>query len=269
MASPASTLFHQPFRFAQGLVLPARALRLIWGSAAVGSRALLVGLLSGLLLLGLLVGVILGTGPLLELAWLRPEGLLAILWWAAALLLGALLFLTGATALPPLLLGPLLDSLSAAVEKQLGLPPPPEGDLGAVIRETARGTTKALLRIVLLLLGHGLLLLLWLIPGAGPGLWSLLSSLWTLFWLACEYLDISANRHGKSLREVVRLVLAHPGACLGFALSAYFLLWIPLLNLALVPLAVVGATILYAELQRSDEAHAGQEAALPASNLKG
>lgn len=251
---PAASLLRAPLRFAQGFLLPYRGLRLMLASRQVGGRSLLVTLAAGSLLLLLAILLFLFTGDLLALAWPRPQGGAALLLWIpAALLLGVLLFLIGAIALPPLLLGPLLDSLSAATERAVGGPPPREGGVGAAVGETARATGKAILRISLFLLGHGALLLLWLIPGVGPALWSIASTLWTLFWLGCEYLDVAANRHGHSLSEVMRTVAANPGASAGFGAAVYLLLWIPILNLALVPFAVVGATLLFVELRASGQ----------------
>lgn len=254
MSETASILFRQPLRFAQGFLLPFRGLRLMLRDRQVGMRALLVGALSAILLLALEGVLLFFTGDVLGWIWPRPEGsLLVFLWVPAALFLGILLFLLGAIVLPPLLLGPLLDTLSAATERRVGGVEPEAGGVGALVRETARATGKTIVRWTFLLLGHGLLLLLLLVPGAGPALWVALSSLWTLFWLACEYLDVAANRHGHSLFEVVRTLLANPGATLGFGCAAYLLLWIPLLNLLLVPFVVVGATILYVDLRTTGQ----------------
>lgn len=251
MNAPASTLIRQPLRFAEGLLLPLRALALMFRSGGVGGRSLLCGILSAILFLAILFGVFWFTEPLLKWIWPKPEGATVGLWWAAAFFLGALLFLVGVLTVPPLLLSPLLDSLSVATEETLGLSAPEEGGIGAFVKESVRSTGKSVARVVLFLVGHGLLLLLWLIPGFGHALWSFASTAWTLFFLACEYLDYAANRHGYGLAEVMRAVLANPGVCFGYALSAYFLLWVPILNLALVPIAVVGATILFVELRRS------------------
>lgn len=220
----------------------------------VGLRALLLAALGGALLAALAVVLWLFTGDLLGWLWPKPAGsLLIFLWYPVAVFLGVLLFLAGAIVLPPLLLGPWLDALSAATERRLGAEGPEEGGVGAFVRETVRATGKAAIRWTLFLLGHGVLLLLFLVPAVGAGLWAVLSSVWTLFWLACEYVDVAANRHGYTLGEVVRALLANPGATFGFGAAAYLLLWIPILNLALVPFAVVGATILFVELRTTGQ----------------
>ena len=97
----------------------------------------------------------------------------------------------------------------------------------------------------LLKLGHLLLLPLNLIPVAGSTAWSVLSVLWTMGWLAAEYLDTAMARHHYPFRAVRGAVLSRAGLCMGFGAAVYLLLWIPILNFFFIPLAIVSGTLLF------------------------
>jgi CysZ protein len=75
--------------------------------------------------------------------------------------------------------------------------------------------------------------------------------LWTMAWLAAEYLDAPMARHLYPFREVRRVLLARLWLCMGFGAAVYVLLWLPVLNLFFIPLAVVAGTLLFRGLRAS------------------
>lgn len=233
---------------AGGFLLPFRAIGLIVAHPALLRWSLLAGLVSAVLLsvlLGLLVAF---TGDLLGLLWAKPTGWLVGVWYVAAALVFGLLFVLGASTVPTVATAPFLDPLSADTERVLGAAPEDIGGLARVVAETANAIGKAILRIALLLAGHAVLLLLWLLPGIGQGLWSAAALAWTVFWLAFEYLDVPANRHGFRFRDTLALVRANAPAAIGLGLGVYLILWVPLLNVFFVPVGAVAATALFVEL---------------------
>lgn len=238
-------------RFAAGFVLPLRGIRLVLSRRELRAWSLAIAAVTALALVALLAGLLAWTGDLLGLLWPRPGGAMEFLWWPAAVLLFGLLLLVGATTLPALITAPLADPLVAATERVLGRQGPEGGGLVRIAAETLNALAKTALRIGILLAGHALLLILWVLPGAGHAAWTVLSLLWTLFWLAFEYLDLPANRYGYRFREVARAVGANVPECLGFALAVYALLWVPVVNAFFIPAAVVGATLLFVELRAS------------------
>ena len=235
-------------RFAHGFLLPFRAIGLILAHRALRRWSLLAGVVSAVLLTGLLVVLVAFTGDLLSAVWARPEGWLRALWYLAAALLFGLLFVLGASTIPTVATAPFLDPLSADTERVLGAAPGEAGGLRRIVGETANAVGKAVLRIGILLAGHLALLLLWLLPGIGQGLWSAAALAWTVFWLSFEYLDVPANRHGYRFRDTLALIRRHGAAATGLGLGVYLVLWVPLLNVFFVPVGAVAATQLFVEL---------------------
>lgn len=239
--------------FARGFYLPFRAIGMIFSRGRLLRWSAAAALVSALLfaaLLGLLVAF---TGDLLNLVWTRPEGWLVAVWYVVAALLFGLLFVVGASTLPAVATAPFLDPISADTERSLGLSGEEGGGLGRLLAETANALGKTLLRVFLLLAGHGVLLLFWLLPGVGQAVWSAAALFWSVLWLAFEYLDVPANRHGYRFRDTLALLRRNPGASLGLGLGIYLVLWVPLLNVFFVPVGAVAATALFVELRREGE----------------
>lgn len=239
--------------FARGFFLPFRAIGMIFSHPRLLRWSLGAALVSAVLLAALLGVLVAFTGDLLGLLWSKPEGWLVTLWYVVAALLFGLLFVVGASTVPALATAPFLDPISSDTEKVLGEAGDEGGGLGRILAETANALGKTLLRIVILLLGHGLLLLLWLLPGIGQGLWSAGALGWSVLWLAFEYLDVPANRHGYRFRNTLSLLRRNPGASLGLGLGIYLVLWVPLLNVFFVPVGAVAATALFVDLRREGE----------------
>jgi len=237
--------------FGWGFLLPLRAAKLILDSPRLRRWSLVVLLISLVLLAALVVLLILGTGTILGLVWPRPDDWWLLLWFPLAILLFSLLFVAGASTVPTIATAPILDFLSEETERLLGAELPPEGGIRKFLRETVGAVLKAALRVLILLAGYGVLLFFWLIPGIGQALWTVGSVGWTIYWIAYEYLDITANRHEYGFLEVVRAVRAHASASLGFGAALYLMLLVPLLNVVFIPVGAVGAAIFFVELRRS------------------
>jgi CysZ protein len=179
-----------------------------------------------------------------ELAASWTQGWVEAGWARAALavVLWPLLFSLGALTVPNLVLAPLADPLSEDTSRALGRPlPPPLGWQKA----TLLALRHTLGRLAVVALGSGLLFLVNLLPWAGAFLWVALSTLWSAFWLVVEHLSTPMARRGSDLAEVVYLARRRPGLTLGLGLGLTGLLWVPVLNCLLVPVAVVAGTLLF------------------------
>ena len=236
---------------ARGFALPFRAMRLIVSNPPLLRLSLVTAGISAVLLALLFALLVHFTGDIVGLLWAKPSGWLLALWYPLAFLVFAVLFVVGASTVPTLATAPMLDPLSVAAEKALGIEGDDTFDLVRVVKETLNALAKTFMRLLLLYAGHAFLLLLWLLPGIGHAAWSVAAFLWTVFWLAYEYLDVPANRYGLGFDAVLQLVRNHLFLAMGFGVAVHLILWVPLLNAVFIPVAAVGATISFAELRRA------------------
>lgn len=141
---------------------------------------------------------------------------------------------------------PFLEILTRRVESlaKPQAPQPPEmGIWQSMKRALAQESKRVLLYLAIMLP----LLLLNLIPGLGSLLYGGLAWLITSFFLAGEFLDFPLERRGYSLGAKMRYTFRLGATSLFFGAAVFFLGLVPVLNLALLPLAAVGGTLLFLE----------------------
>lgn len=239
-----------PTDFFTGLWLPARAISLI----VTTPKLLALSVVGALITAATLVA-------LAPLWWSQSQH------WAEALvgadatwqkytarLVGLLLFIVGyalsALTVPNVVLAPLQDPLSEATEASCG-------DFTAApfsLRRFARGIVESLahtaLRLAFMLAGFALLWPLHFIPLVGSALWVVLSTGWSMGWLCVEHLSNPAARHLRPFGQVLGAVRQRWALALGFGASVWVLLWVPVLNFFLLPVAIVGGTLLFRSMQQ-------------------
>jgi len=238
-----SAVFH-------GAATPFRAVKLVRTNPRLRRLATVCALVTAVALAGVIAFSSRYSDDLLGVLWSPPaQGFWKAVWQAARVLVWVLITVLGANTVPLLLLAPLQDPLSEATEQALGQSRDIPRARFALVRDMAVSITHTVQRIALLLGGHLLLLLLHLIPGAGSLAWTVLATLWTTLWLAAEYLDVAMARHLYGFHQVRAVLRRNLGVCLGFGFGLYLLLWVPVLNLFLVPLAVVAGTDLFCALR--------------------
>ncbi len=184
----------------------------------------------------------------LERLWPHPEGAVGWLWNLTLVVAGALAWLLGAATLPLLALAPLEDTLVEATESAVGAPPAPPSGIAGAARQAVSAVARTAVRVLLLVVGQALLIVLQLLVPAGAPLWAGAGLVWTALFACAEYLDPPLSRRGGSFAEVRRVLARRPMLALGFGLAVTVLLWVPLLNLFLLPLAVVAGTLLHRSL---------------------
>ena len=94
------------------------------------------------------------------------------------------------------------------------------------------------------------LLLLSLIPGLNL----LAPPLWLLFgiWMMCvQYLDYPADNHKLVWKDMMAWLRQKRWKSLGFGASVYLALWIPGLNILMMPAAIAGATLFWVHERQS------------------
>jgi len=237
-----------PLDLLRGASFPLRAARLVLRvgrlrrlAALCAAITLVVFVLWGWALWAWLPG-------LLERIWPHPHGAAGWLWQLTLLVSGALSWLLGAATLPLLALAPLEDTLVAATESAVGAPPAPPAGIAGAAGQAISAVARTAIRVTILLLVQALVLALQLLLPAAAPLWAAAGVGWTALFACAEYLDPPLARRGGSFVEVRRVLARRTALALGFGLSVTVLLWVPLLNLFLLPLAVVAGTLLHRSL---------------------
>jgi CysZ protein len=180
--------------------------------------------------------------------WPHPDGAVGFLWELTLVVSGAFAWLLGAATLPLLALAPLEDTLVAATESAVGAPPAPPSGIAGATRQAVSALGRTAVRVMLLLVGQALLLVLQVLFPAGAPVWASAGVVWTALFACAEYLDPPVARRGGSFAEVRQVLARRTALALGFGLVVTALLWVPLLNLFLLPLAVVAGTLLHRSL---------------------
>ncbi|MFC7344459.1 EI24 domain-containing protein [Saccharopolyspora griseoalba] len=206
-------------------------------------------LLSAVLLLGGLGALIYFSPDLVS--WLTPfaDGwaefarqvlrvLLGIALVGAAGLLGALSFI----ALTLLIGGPFYEAIAEHAERQMGLDT--SGDGAGSTRQLARGVRDSLKLVAVALPGAVVLFVIGLIPVAGQVAAVVLGALFGAWVISLEMVGLVFGRRGLPFGERHRRLREHRAMVLGFGLPAYLLCLVPVLQLVVIPAAVVGGTVL-------------------------
>jgi CysZ protein len=222
----------------QAFLAPFRGLRQMFQP---GLRGLVLWplLINVVLVGGLVTAALLGFDGLLA-AWL-PQGWDWLQWLLWPLVAAALLLVIALTAVwvAALVASPFAGPLAYRTAILLGRhPAAPARSFGA---ETAHSIATAVRKIAY----YALLLIPVLILSLIPGLNLLAPFAWFLFgsWvLAVEFLEAPLANDGQDFRAVRRTLAQHRLTALAFGAGTTLLTLVPVLNLLVVPAAVVGAT---------------------------
>ena len=178
-----------------------------------------------------------------------PGWMLAIYWlvWALALLVFLVLLLYLFIAIANLIAAPFNAILAMKVEERLtGAPPVSSVSVWMVLPRTVAREIIKLLYIAPRML---LLLVLLLIP--------VVNTIWPFLWvgfgawvMAIQYTDYGADNNDVSFRDLKQRLRACRMDAVMFGLPTYLLLTVPVVNLILMPVAVVGGTRFWVERLR-------------------
>ena len=178
-------------------------------------------------------------------------GLLFGLWWGLVGYVMLVLFAAGAVvawAASTLLATPFYDVLAERVEAEVTDHTPPRLTVAIALGDAGRSIAHTLLAGLLFAGASSLLALLALVPVldvlvpfAELGL--------TALFVARELLDFPLSRRRLPFGDKLAFFWAHLGPFAGLGAVATALLWVPVLNLIVMPAAVVGATLLVVRLE--------------------
>lgn len=182
-----------------------------------------------------------------ENAWFWS--LLGYFLWGVAVVLTAILVFFSFAVVGNLIASPFNDILSERTEEILtGQCDDEPFKLKAFIQDARRTFIDEGKKILFFVFGMVLLLLLNLIPVFGSLLYPVLSFLLTTFFLAVEYTGYIFSRKRLTYKDQRRFIFSRPALFFGFGTGLLCLLAIPFLQFLCIPLGVVGAMQLYAEL---------------------
>ena len=83
----------------------------------------------------------------------------------------------------------------------------------------------------------------------GQILYTAFGVVFTSAYLALDYVDWPASRHDRGVRYRFGMLRRHTSAMLGFGTGVWVLLFVPFVNLFLMPGAVAGGTLLFLDLE--------------------
>ena len=178
------------------------------------------------------------TGTFSFLTWIVTP----IIWLLGTLLSGYLsifivLFLTS----------PFHGLLAEKVEERItGEALQNESSVVQVALSVPRGFLRELQKLFHYLPMAVLVLIISVIPGVNivaPFLWIILGA----WMMSLQFIDYPMDNHRLAFREVREACGAKRGTSIGFGAVVAFVSGIPILNLALIPAAVAGATLLWCE----------------------
>ncbi|MBZ2189918.1 sulfate transporter CysZ [Alcanivorax sp. JB21] len=234
------------------VILPVLANALLFGTAYWWAGSTLAGWVGALLAGWALEGWLAFLNPLISLL----AGLLQLLIWLVLLALMASTF----TYVVQLVAAPFMGFLASATDQRqhgpLGLSTPPDEGLVAMAwRTTKREVRKTwywLWRALLLLVLVGVLSL---IPGLNliaPVIWFL----WSGWMLGVQYIDYGADNRLVPFSETLAQLRGKRALVTSFGAMVLGLTMLPLINLVIMPIAVIGGTLLWLEHGRHEDRRA-------------
>ncbi len=181
--------------------------------------------------------------------WLAWLGM--VIWLLFAVVMITAIFFTF-TLVANIIAAPFNSLLAEAAEIQLTGKTPTDGGWRKALIEAPGVMLDALRKLVLFVLLAIPLLLLFLIPGINllaPFIWGAFSA----WLLALEYLDYPLGNHALRLKQQRELISQRRPLAFGFGVVTLLATLIPLFNLAVIPAATLGATVLWVRELKSSQ----------------
>lgn len=174
--------------------------------------------------------------------------LLNYLAWIAAFILTAVMVFFSFTVIGNLIASPFNELLSERTEEVIsGVASDLPFSMRRFWSEARHAIGVELKKQLFFIVGMIALFMINLIPALGAPVYAVLAPLFTLFFLVVEYLAFVLMRKQISFGKQQGYVFKKPILMLGFGCGVFCLLAIPLLQFFCIPLAVVGATMLWCD----------------------
>ncbi|MBI2895280.1 MAG: EI24 domain-containing protein [Deltaproteobacteria bacterium] len=248
-------------RFFRGMRYPFGGMSFVLRTPSVYKLALPIVLCAILILGFVLVAGIRWGGGLIDAVWATPEregfwgGVLSVLHGLYAFVFAAGLVVIGYyvwMALTALVTAPLKDLLSEKIETMRTGREGPPLSLPALVSEVGRTLRVEGGKLAVYV---ALMFPLWVASFAIPWLGQLLLTVvgwyFTAVYLCFDFLDWPMSRRGWGFRHRFGQIRRNQALSLGFGTSCWLLLFVPIVNVFLVPGAVAGGTNLFVDLEEA------------------
>ncbi len=177
--------------------------------------------------------------------------LLYYLAWTIALLLTTVVVFFSFTVIGNLIASPFNELLSEKAESLIsGIQDDDPFSLQRFWKESRYALFVEIKKMAVFVFCMTLLFGINFIPGIGSLIYAVLAPVFTLFFLVIEYMAFVLMRKQMNFAEQRRYIFKHPILMLGYACGVFCMLAIPFIQFFCIPLAVVGATLLWCDFPR-------------------
>ncbi len=121
------------------------------------------------------------------------------------------------------------------------------------LKESHNAIIVEIKKLTIFVVGMCLLLLINFIPGIGSLIYAVLAPAFTLVFLAIEYMAFVLMRKQMNFADQRRYIFHHPVMMFGFSCGVFLMLAIPFVQFFSIPLAVVGATLLWCDFPQLEQ----------------
>lgn len=175
--------------------------------------------------------------------------------WTVAMLLTSVVVFFSFTVVGNLIASPFNELLSEHTEAlQVGRKPDERFSVGRFWKEAKNSIFVEIKKLSFFTVCMLLLLAINLVPGIGSMVYAVLAPIFTLFFLVIEYMAFVLMRKQLTFTQQRRYISKRPVLMTGFACGIFCLLAIPFIQFFCIPLAVVGATLLWCDFPREEVA---------------
>ena len=179
--------------------------------------------------------------------------LLYYLAWTVALLLTTVIVFFSFTVIGNLIASPFNEILSERTEDLVdGVKNGEPFSLRHFWKESRDAVIVEIKKMTIFIVCMVLLFGINFIPGIGSLIYAVLAPAFTLFFLAVEYMAFVLMRKQLSFSEQRRYIFKRPILMLGYACGVFCMLAIPFVQFFCIPLAVVGATLLWCDFPQGE-----------------
>lgn len=201
-------------------------------------------------------------GDLVALIWAKPETwLLQILWYLAYIFIFLIILLLAYLAffiVQALLSAPFNDLLSERVEILTTGEEPPAFSWDRLIRGLGKTMLHELAKLGIWVAIMAPAFLVSFVPVIGKPVFAVIGFYITATFFAYDYIDYSMARREWTFKEKRALLKQNRALSFGFGSSLAVALLIPVVGLLCVPMAAVGGTLLFCDLQWAVENDGGE-----------
>jgi CysZ protein len=168
--------------------------------------------------------------------------------WVIALMMTLVIFFFSFTIIGNLVASPFNEFLSERTEGLVrGTQDEQALSVALIFKEARFALFYEVKKMAFFILCMLALLAINFIPLVGAMAYAVLMPLFTLFFLGAEYMAFVSMRKRYSFAQLRRYLFRRPLLMAGFSCSVFVLLAIPFVQLFCIPLAVVGATLLWCD----------------------